>query len=80
MCKSFYSEKEQIMFTNLGFGHLLDVILFPPKLYTIAAKVCAYENRQGRNVESLHRCVHAIENCNPYRMTEEFDALIDVDI
>ena len=79
MYKCLYSQKEQIMFTNLGFGHLLDVISCPPNLYEIVAKVCFYEDRKGKDVESLRRCVRAVENCNPYRMTEEFDALIDVD-
>jgi hypothetical protein len=37
------------------------------------------ENQQGEHVDALRRAVIAMNNCRPYRLTPEFDKLIEFD-
>lgn len=76
--RNYYSQKEQDLFISLGFENLLDVIDVPPSLYEIVAIDCFSKNLTGKSVDSLRRCVTALNVCNPYRMTDEFDALIQL--
>jgi len=50
----------------------------PPTLYRILVVECFCEKRQGPEIEALRRVMRAIETCNPYRMTPEFDKLCEV--
>jgi hypothetical protein len=72
-----YSERERALFKALGFDHNLEMFN-PPSLYKMIAVKCFADNSQGPEVDSLRRCVSAIENCSPYRMTFEFDSLINL--
>lgn len=74
---SMYSEKEQAMFKDLGFEDLL-IHLTPPVLYKLAIEDAFLKNKTGPVVESLRRTGTALKNCNPYRGTPEFDALIQL--
>lgn len=73
-----YSEKEIEMFNALG---LSDKIKFfaenPVQLYNLAVERCFVNNLTGVNVESLRRCVIALNKCKVYRGTQEWDDLID---
>ena len=81
--KGSYSEKEQQLFTSLGYEDLMDVVDIPPTLYNMAAMACFIENRTGKPVDSLRRCLRAIQGSYSeeliFRLTPEFDRLIDLD-
>jgi hypothetical protein len=38
---------------------------------------CFIADSQSIEVDSLRRCLKAIDNCNPYRGTEEYENLIE---
>jgi hypothetical protein len=69
-----YSEKEQRLFHALHFG---DFLTQEPSLaYKTLGYHCFTHNLAGPLVESVRRCCNAMSNCNPYRLTGKFDALI----
>lgn len=74
-----YSEKEIEMFISLGLG---DKIKFfaenPVQMYNLAVERCFVNNLTGVNVESLRRCVIALNKCKVYRGTQEWDDLIEL--
>lgn len=72
-----YSDKEKELFSSLGVGDLMEVFN-PPRLYRTAMALAFSGNREGKDVESLRRCVKSLDNCSPYRLTEGFDALISL--
>lgn len=51
----------------------------PPTVLDMVAMEVFLDNKQGPAVESLRRCINAVRNCSPYRMTSEYDALITLD-
>lgn len=74
--KDDYSEKEQKLFEELK----LDIYygdIPPATLYNMAAMNCFMENRQDKVSESVRRCVKAWHTCSCYRMTPEWDAMIE---
>lgn len=79
-----YSAKEQAMFEALGLSGLMDHIDIPPSLYDIAGLKCFVEGTEGPAVESLRRCLKVLKGGwggvgeSLYRMTPEFDSLIDL--
>jgi hypothetical protein len=73
-----YSKKEEKLIELLGFSHLLEC-LSPVELYKLMAEDAFIENRTGKAIESLRRCLKAINKAKPYRMTDEFDDLIEFD-
>ena len=74
-----YSQKEQELFTALGYSDLFTQE--PVVLYRMVALNLFKENRYTEEflVESVRRCLNAIDNGTPYRLTEEFDELILLD-
>ena len=74
-----YSKKEQELFTALGYKDLLTQE--PVVLYRMVALNLFKENRYTEEflVESVRRCLNAIDNGKPYRLTPEFDELILLD-
>ena len=74
-----YSQKEQELFTALGYKDLLTQE--PVVLYRMVALNLFKENSYTKEflVESVRRCLNAIDNGTPYRLTEEFDELILLD-
>ena len=82
--KDKYSAKEQAMFEALGFSDLMCHVDIPPTLYDIAGLKCFVEGTEGPAVESLRRCLKALKDGWGetgeafYRMTPEFDNLIDL--
>jgi hypothetical protein len=82
--KSDYSEKEFAMIKELS-PHWANIIeadihsnLMPPSVLEILAMECFREDRKGPEVESLRRCMKALKACKPYRMTDEYDDLINL--
>ena len=72
-----YSKKEQELFTALGYSDLLTQE--PAVLYRMVALNLFKQNETGVLVESVRRCLNAIDNGTPYRLTPEFDELISLD-
>lgn len=71
-----YSEKEKALIDSFGFSHMI-AYDYPYALYRIIAEDCFINNKTGKNVESLRRILSALRNCTVYRMTKEFDDLIE---
>ena len=69
-----YSEKELKLIEQLGYMDLPSVE--PIVLYRTMAMDLFKENKTGVLVESVRRCLNAIDNGTPYRLTKEFDDLI----
>lgn len=82
--KSDYSEKEFAMVKELSpyWAKLIEddktSFCVPPKVLEVIALECFINNTTGPAVESLRRCVKACKNCKPYRMTKEYDELIQL--
>ena len=72
-----YSEKELKLIEQLGYMDLPSVE--PITLYRIMAMNLFKENKTGVLVDSVRRCLDAIDNGTPYRLTPEFDELILLD-
>jgi len=68
--------KEDLLIEYFGMGHLIRVVPIINILQMIG-RDCFIENRQGVEVDSLRRCLKAIDNCSPYRRTEEYENLIE---
>lgn len=75
MSKSEYSERELEMFEALELGDLPQLLSVVP-MYRIAVERTFLSAKEGPHVDSLRRCVEALNNIGPFRRTPEFDALI----
>ena len=73
-----YSKKETLLFQQLGYEDLLTQE--PAVLYRMVALNLFKQNKTGVLVESVRRCLNAIDNGTPYRLTEEFDDLIVLEL
>ena len=71
-----YSKKETLLFQQLGYEDLLTQE--PTVLYRMVALNLFKDNSYTKEflVESVRRCLNAIDNGTPHRLTEEFDELI----
>lgn len=74
---SEYSEKEQRLFTHFGYDDLLMTHIDPLGMYRLAVTRAFISNEQGPWADSLRRCIQAMETCRIYRMTPEWDAMIE---
>jgi hypothetical protein len=77
-----YSEKEMKLFEYFGMKKIAHFIV-PYQLYNMCADE-AFLNKysEGKETESLRRCFKVLEHISEhtiYRMTPEFDALIEFD-
>lgn len=73
------SDKEIALFKSLGYENLLFILdKDPVGLYKMAAEKCFIEDRRGAAVDSLRRCMEALSKHNPYRLTPEFEELIQL--
>ena len=70
-----YSQKEQKLVNALHFGDFLNQE--PAVTYRALALHCFSKGLQGSLVESIRRCYNAIQEGTPYRLTKEFDDLIE---
>ena len=82
--KSDYSDKEFAMIKAVSphWSNLIeqdiDGGLSPPHTLDIIAIGCFVADTRGSAVDSLRRCVKACHDCDPYRKTPEYDALIQL--
>ena len=56
----------------------MDGGIMAPRLLEMVAMDCFVENKTGKAVDSLRRCIKAGRQCHPYRMTQEYNDLIDL--
>jgi hypothetical protein len=82
--KSDYSEKEfaMIQICSPHWAKLISderVDFCPPTVLECVMKEVFIENKTGPAVESLRRCLKSFYNGKIYRMTPEYDALIQID-
>jgi len=71
-----YSEKEIKLFTFFGYGDILDHLI-APVIYRMCVEKAFIDNMIGPEVDSLRRCVKSLYNCKVYRMTPEWDSMIE---
>lgn len=78
--KTEYSEKEIKLINYFGFKNIIyDCSILPPTIYRMMVEKAFSENMNGKEVESLRRCYNALVKCKTYRMTKEWDSMIDID-
>ncbi len=70
-----YSDKEQQLINALHFGDFLNQE--PAVTYRTLALHCFSKGLQGSLAESVRRCYNAMTKGTPYRLTQEFDDLIE---
>ncbi len=70
-----YSEKELQLLRFFDFEKHINNLL-PHVIYNMIAHECFIFNDSGPAVDSIRRCIQALDNCHPHRMTKEFDDLI----
>jgi len=72
-----YSEKEKLLFKYFSLDHLM-VQLNPITLYRMAGERAFLDKMEGPEVDSLRRCIIASNNCSVYRVSPEWDAMIEL--
>ena len=70
-----YSERESLLLHTLGRDDFLSQE--PAVTYRTLALDCFSEGLTGPLAESIRRCYNAMQEGSPYRLTEEFDSLIE---
>jgi hypothetical protein len=70
-----YSDKEQRLIYALRFEDFLNQE--PAVTYRALALYCFSKGLQGSLADSVRRCYNAMVNSYPYRLTKEFDDLIE---
>jgi hypothetical protein len=70
-----YSDKEQRLIYNLRFEDFLNQE--PAVTYRALALHCFSKGLQGSLADSVRRCYNALQEGTPYRLTKEFDDLIE---
>lgn len=74
-----YSANEIALFTALDLGYMLPLAsLEPPSLYRTAVEKAFLSNLQGPVADALRRGATALFAGLPYRMTPEFEALVEI--
>jgi hypothetical protein len=74
-----YSQKEIALAKFFSYEDLMyNDTITPSTLYAMMMKSAFLHNYKGEAVESLRRCIKAIDECNPYRETKEWDDLIEL--
>jgi hypothetical protein len=70
-----YSSKEQQLINALHFGDFLNQE--PAVTYRALALYCFSKNLQNYLADNVRRCYNAMTEGAPYRLTQEFDDLIE---
>jgi hypothetical protein len=72
-----YSTKEIQLMEKLGYGDF--IYQEPAVTYRTLAIHCFVKNLSDPLADSVRRCYIAMQEGNPYRLTEDFDNLITLD-
>jgi hypothetical protein len=70
-----YSDKEKLLIYALGFEDFLNQE--PTVTYRTLALHCFSKNLQNYLADSVRRCYNSLQEGTPYRLTKEFDDLIE---
>lgn len=82
--KSDYSEKEFEMVKQISthWANLIeenrDASVMPPQVLRLLAEECFVFEKTGKAVDSLRRCVKALNYQNIYRKTPYYESLIQL--
>lgn len=82
--KTDYSKKEleMIRFISPFWADTIekgmDSSIIAPTLFDTLGLLCFVENKTGKAVDSLRRCIQALKKGTCLRLTKEFDALIEL--
>ena len=77
--KNEYSQKEIDLFKYFGYYDLIrDTNISAPVIYRMMIEKAFLEDMKGKPVESLRRCQKALNSCSVYRLTPEWDAMIEM--
>jgi hypothetical protein len=77
-----YSDKERklLNYFDITDAMIDNVSVSAGNLYRIAIQnAFIYGYTEGRHTESLRRCGRALVNCKIYRLTPEWDAMIEIE-
>lgn len=86
LCLEDFSKKELKMVRSIS-EHWYDLIqnkkfcvdeVSPTRIFDMVAMDCFLDNKQGKAVDSLRRCLYNLKNCKIYRNTKEWDDLIQL--
>jgi hypothetical protein len=75
---SEYSDNELKLINIFGLQEYSKHVM-PPTLYREMAIMCVKDDRKGPEVQAVRRALKAIDGSSPYRLTEEFDKLIELE-
>jgi hypothetical protein len=77
--KNEYSQKEIDLFKYFGYDYFVsDGHISAPVIYRMMVEKAFLEDMKGKPVESLRRCQKALNSCSVYRLTPEWDAMIEM--
>ncbi len=80
-CEFSDKELEMIKLISPHWFKLIGEMYFnEPTVLEILGKACFIENVTGPAVDSLRRCLKALSVSKPYRLTKEYDDLIQLDV
>ena len=74
-----YSDKEIELIKALGYEDLIDTSISPPSLYRVMAEKCFLDDIRDSRADSVRRCMKALCHTVVYRMTPQWDELIQLD-
>jgi hypothetical protein len=70
-----YSDKEKQLIEFFGFSDIINNVQ-PPVLYRMMAEYAFIHDLSGPYVDSLRRCIMALNHALVYRMTTTWDEMI----
>lgn len=78
-CEFSEKELEMIRLISPHWSKLIGEMYFnEPTVLEVLGKECFVENKTGSAVDSLRRCLKALSMSKPYRLTKEYDELIQL--
>jgi hypothetical protein len=78
--KPEYSQKEIDLIRYFGYDDLIhDNNISAPTIYRMMVEKAFLCDLRGKPVESLRRCQRTLNSCFIYRLTPEWDAMIEME-
>lgn len=78
MLETKYSKKELELFRAFNVSPNIIKELHHWEIHNLLMHRCFLNNLKGPHVDSLRRCMKALDGNGPYRMTKEYDELIQL--
>ncbi len=76
MSQATYSPNELKLFKHWELEYMVNMTIFPAIIWRTMAEKAFLSGASGPEVEAVRRGLIAINNANPYRLTDEFEELI----